>query len=144
MPHHYVFGFQIRMFLYHWQYPLGYITIMCTMFAFTATRFLNLFRRERTLDRIALTAAVILVTVLLGSPLGGILWHYHDIKEGYWPGSYGWKKLFIKGPVEGLIAGWLIILTSIPYAYIGAVACYFILSYATKIFPAVTQDANGD
>ncbi len=149
-PNQDVFGAMFRMFVYHRQYPISYITIVCAVFSVVASLGVRLFQRETTQGRIALTAGIIVVTILISSPLGGILWQYHDIMEGYWPGPYGWKKLFVKGPLWGLSGGWLIILFSIPYSYVGAVVGYFILSYGSRLFgpgkPVVvyTADANLD
>lgn len=134
-PEDRVFGSLFRMFTYHSQFPDEYIMIVCAVFALVATFMLHYYSRQSTSGRIAITAGAIFITILLSSPLGGMLWHYHDILAGWWPGDYAWKKLFIKGPVEGLMAGWLVILLSFPYSYLGAVVGYFILFFGTKLFP---------
>ena len=60
-----------------------------------------------------------MATPLLASPLGGMLWHLHDMLAGYFPDSWGQKLM--DGAGEGIMIGWLIILMSVPYNAICAV-----------------------
>ena len=108
-----IFGFLPRMFLYHWIYPNHYIALVCLIYALLAAAF-----APRIARRPSLAIWIVLATPLLASPLGGMLWHLHDMLAGYFPDSW-WQKL-IDGAEEGIMIGWLIILLSFPYNVICA------------------------
>ena len=40
------------------------------------------------MGRILLTIVIIAATVLVSSPFGGMLWHYYDMKAGYFPTNW--------------------------------------------------------
>lgn len=125
MPNNYVFGFLPRMFLYHWEHPLEFIAIPCFFYGIIATYFANKFSRQNIVKNVFLTVVIILLTILVSSPLGGMLWYYYDMKAGFFPEN--WLERTIKsGFSQGLVFGWLIVSLSIPYNILGAVLCYFI------------------
>lgn len=110
----FIFGFLPRMFLYHWIYPNHYIALVCLIYALLAAAF-----APRIARRPSLAIWIVLATPLLASPLGGMLWHLHDMLAGYFPDSWGQKLM--DGAGEGIMIGWLIILMSVPYNAICAV-----------------------
>ena len=110
----FIFGVLPRMFCYHWEYPNHYIALVCLIYALLATAL-----APRIARRPSLAILIVLATPLLASPLGGMLWHLHDMLAGYFPNSW-WQKL-MDGMEEGILAGWLIILMSFPYNAICAV-----------------------
>jgi len=125
MPNNYVFGFLPRMFLYHWEHPLEFIAIPCFFYGIIATYFANKFSRQNIVKNVFLTVVIILLTILVSSPLGGMLWYYYDMKAGFFPEN--WLERIIKsGFSQGLVFGWLIVSLSIPYNILGTVLCYFI------------------
>ena len=110
----FIFGGLPRMFLYHWIYPNHYIALVCLIYALLAAAF-----APRIARRPSLAIWIVLATPLLASPLGGMLWHLHDMLAGYFPDSWGQKLM--DGAGEGIMIGWLIILMSVPYNAICAV-----------------------
>lgn len=110
----FIFGVLPRMFLYHWIYPNHHIALVCLIYALLAAAF-----APRIARRPSLAIWIVLVTPLLASPLGGMLWHLHDMLEGYFPTSW-LKKLLLDGALEGAGLGWLIVLLSFPYNVICA------------------------
>lgn len=110
----FIFGALPRMFLYHWIYPNHYIALVCLIYALLAAAF-----APRIARRPSLAIWIVLATPLLASPLGGMLWHLHDMLEGYFPNSWQ-KKLLLDGALEGAELGWLIVLLSFPYNVICA------------------------
>ncbi len=109
-----IFGFLPRMFLYHWIYPNQYIALVCLIYALLAAAF-----APRIARRPSLAIWIVLATPLLASPLGGMLWHLHDMLAGYFPSSWQ-EKLLLDGALEGAEIGWLIVLLSFPYNVICA------------------------
>jgi len=133
MPNHWVFGTSYRMFTYHWQHPMLYISIPCFFYGIIATIFSNKFLDMKPLGRILLTLAIIVSTVLFSSPFGGMLWHYHDMQAGYFP--YNWfSKMVELGFSWGFSMGWLIIGLSIPYNIIGSIVCYYLTKKGATLF----------
>lgn len=104
----FVFGALFRMFLYHWEHPYQYISLVCLCYAALAAALAPRVARN---GRLAIL--VVLLSPLAASPFGGALWHYHDMLAGFFPPD-PWSKL-LRGVGEGLSAGWLILLLSFPY-----------------------------
>ena len=67
------------------------------------------------------------------SPFGGMLWHYHDMKFGFFPDNWI-SKMVNHGFSMGLELGWLIILFSIPYNIFGSIVCYFLTKKGIELF----------
>lgn len=125
MPNHLVFGALYRMFLYHCAFPMQYIALACFFYGVIAMVLSNKFETANTPMRILITILIIALTILISSPFGGMLWHFHDMYLGYFPDKW-FSKMVIKGFSWGLETGWLIIALSIPYNIFGCIACYFI------------------
>lgn len=121
MPEHYVFGALYRMFLYHWEYPISFIVIPCFFYGVIATLFAETFLKQKVTKQILLTFLIIIITILLSSPFGGMLWHYYDMKAGYFPSNWILKILKL-GFEWRLGTGWVIIIL---YNIIGSIACFF-------------------
>ena len=132
MPDHYVFGLLYRMFLYHWEHPVMFILIPCFFYGIIATLLSGSFAKQGMTGQILLTILIILVTVLLSSPAGGMLWHYYDMKAGWFP-EYWFTKMVKYGTSWGLETGWYIIALSIPYNISGSVICYFLTRKGSHI-----------
>jgi len=132
MPGHYVFGALYRMFIYHSAFPMQYIAIPCFFYGIVATIFANKFRDRKTRGRILLTGLIITLTILISSPFGGMLWHFHDMKSGYFPENWI-AKMINRGSIEGLQIGWFIILLSRPYNIFGSIICYFLTKKGVEL-----------
>jgi len=125
MPSHRVFGAFFHMNLYHYRYPVPYILIVCFFYGIVATLFTDRFVRQTQLRQIITTLIIVILTVLISSPFGGMLWHYHDMQAGFFPGD--WKRKMVKNGIrDGLSIGWFIIAISIPYNIIGILICYYL------------------
>lgn len=133
MPGQRVFGSLYRMFLYHSAFPMQYIAIPCFFYGILATLIANKFQNKNTRGRVYLTFLIIVLTILISSPFGGMLWHYHDMKAGYFPKNWI-SKMINKGSIEGLQIGWLIILLSFPYNIFGSITCYFLTKKGVELF----------
>jgi len=133
MPKHFVFGALYRMFVYHWAHPIQFIAIPCFFYGIIAALLANKFQNKKTSGRIILTLLIIVLTILISSPFGGMLWHYHDMKAGYFP--VNWISIMIsRGFKWGLEVGWLVIGLSIPYNIIGSIICYFLTKKGIELF----------
>lgn len=128
-----VFGSVYRMFLYHYAFPLQYIAIPCFFYGILATLFAKSFRNAETIKRIILIGIICLLTMLLSSPFGGMLWHFHDMQAGFFPEN--WLSIMIqKGFSWGIEIGWFIILLSVPYNIICLVGCYFLTKKGVELY----------
>lgn len=133
MPENYVFGAWIRMYLYHWEHPLQFILIPCFFYGIIASTISEKFAKIKLPGQIFLTLAIILLTILISSPFGGMLWHYYYMKSGYFP--LNWlSKMIVNGFSDGISIGWFIILLSIPYNILGCICCFFITRTGSKLF----------
>lgn len=133
MPNQYVFGTLYRMFLYHCEYPVAFIAIPCFFYGIIATLFSKKFLNQSIAKQILLTILIIILTVLISSPFGGMLWHYYDMKAGYFPVNWISKMMRI-GLEQGFEIGWLIIGLSIPYNILGSISCYFLTKKGSELF----------
>jgi hypothetical protein len=133
MPMHYVFGTWPRMFLYHYQYPVLYITIPCFFYGIVATYYSNKFCAQSSKQQILTTISIAALTILISMPFGGMLWVYHDMQAGYFPANCT-NRIISNGISMGLSTGWLIILVSIPYNILGLITSYFITKFGANQF----------
>ena len=82
--------------------------------------------------RIVEVLAVIFVALVLACPLGGMLWHFHDMQAGFFPNF--WLRKLLGGAVEGLMVGPLLIFYSFPYNLIGLIVGYFATTCLNTFF----------
>jgi len=135
LPRHYVFGNPYGMILYQDRYPLAYIALCCACFGPLAAGATNAFRRRGPWGRVGVVALLALATVVLSSPLGGMLWEWHDMRAGYFPDNWA-QVLFLNGARDGLTVGWFIVLLSVPYNVLGLLVCYRLMAAGARRFPA--------
>jgi len=133
MPSHRVFGSYYRMLMYQSAFPFQYIAIPCFFYGILATLFTGKFKKSSMKGRILITILIVLLTILLSSPFGGMLWHYHDMKFGYFP-EHWISKMISNGFFMGIEMGWIIILLSFPYNIFGSIVCYFLIKKGTEVF----------
>jgi len=76
--------------------------------------------------------AVILVALVLACPLGGMLWHLHDMLAGFFPNF--WLRKLLGGFVDGLMVGPLLVFYSFPYNLIGLIAGCFATFSLNRFF----------
>ena len=130
----FVFGGYFRMHNYHEVQPLGFILICSIWYTFIALGLSKIFLRATTLGRIGLTLIISILTVLLSSPFGGMLYLYYDMASGSLQSNW-YDVMLVKGTTWGLELGWLIVAYSFPYNVLGMIACYFITLIGSKVPP---------
>lgn len=135
LPGHHVFGALYRMFLYHEAHPLAYIALCCGVFGPLAAGATDAFGRRGRWGRVGVVGLLALATVVISAPLGGMLWHWHDMQAGYFPTDWV-RILLLRGLRDGLTLGWLIVLLSVPYNALGLLVCYVLLAAGARRFPA--------
>ncbi|MDI9311324.1 MAG: hypothetical protein QM535_14025 [Limnohabitans sp.] len=136
MPQHYVFGSLFRMYSYHYEHPLVFIFIPCFFYGIIASLFAKNFSKQSRFKQILLTIGILLLTILISAPFGGMLWHYYDMKAGFFPSNWI-MKMIQKGFQDGLKFGWLIIALSIPYNIIGSTICFFLTKKGSELFKKI-------
>lgn len=113
------FGGLFRMFMYHEEHPLQYVAVVSVAFGIIGTFWLRIFGHSVGWKRWISIIAAIGLTIAVASVPGGILWKIHDMQAGYFPqGARFWGDL-LWGAKEGLMVGWLVIITSSPYNLVG-------------------------
>lgn len=141
LPGHRVFGALYGMYLYHDAHPLAYLSLCCGVFGPLAAGATGAFGRRGRWGRVGVVALLALATVGLSSPLGGLLWEWHDMQAGYFPADWA-RVLLLHGARDGLRLGWLIVLLSIPYNLLGLLVCYGLLAAGARRFPQPLTDMN--
>ena len=133
MPGHQVFGSWYHMFLYHDAHPAQYLAIACFCYSCLASLLSARFRQQRRGGQVVLTLVIFAATILMSSPFGGMLWHYHDMQAGYFP--EGWVSRMISlGFNWGLTMGWIITVLSFPYNLLAMVGCFFLTRKGAGLF----------
>ena len=132
MPDHYVFGGYYRMYMYQARYPAQYILLPCFFYGIFATLLAKCFKKQPFEGQLLFTILLIILTVLFSSPVGGMLWVFHHMQVRNFPDN--WLEVIVKiGAEWGFELGWFIVAFSIPYAYLGAIICFFLTRYGAKI-----------
>lgn len=132
-PTRYVFGVLYRMFLYHTENPISFIAIPCFFYGIIATALSDKFLRQHIVGQILLTILIIVLTIIVSSPFGGMLWHFYDMRAGFFPTNW-FSKLVVGGFKWGLEIGWMIIWLSKPYNIFGSIICYFLTLLGSSIY----------
>lgn len=128
-----------RMFVYHEQHPMQYICVVAVCYAFVAALWTVFIKRRCTgALRILEVLAVILVALVLACPLGGMLWHFHDMQAGFFPNF--WVRKLLGGFADGLMIGPLIIFYSFPYNLIGLIAGYLATTCLNSFFHKLNRN----
>lgn len=134
LPGHQVFGALYRMFLYHNAHPVAFIALVCLCYGPLAAGAARAFSRRGQRGRVMVTLLVIVLTTGISSPLGGMLWYWYDMRAGYFPADWG-RILLVQGSLDGWAVGWLVMLLSIPYSWLGLPVCYYLLQAGNRLFP---------
>ena len=127
-----VFGFLPRMIMYHYIYPYQYIFVCALSYSVISTAWAYILWRQVGVKRFLSINCVIILSIILSSIPGGILWVIHDMQAGFFPsGVRFWKDIY-NGALHGLSLGWLLTLLSIPYNIIGHVIGLIVTSFVEK------------
>lgn len=127
---HYPIATLYRMFAYHNQYPFQYLAIVSVVFGIIGSCWIDRYGRTKSILRWQAIAIVMLLTIVISSPLGGMLWQIHDMQHGFMP-EHHLCKIF-QGISWGLEYGWLIALLSIPMNLVGFTVGYLTLDWLEK------------
>ena len=128
-----------RMFVYHEEHPMQYIGVVAVCYALVAALWTVCMKRQRRgVLRILEVLAVILVALVLACPLGGMLWHFHDMLAGFFPDF--WLRKLVGGFVDGLMVGPRLVFYSFPYNLMALIVGYF----ATTCLNAFFHQLNGE
>lgn len=110
-----VFAGLYRMFMYHAAHPYQYIALFCAVYALVLALVLQLFPQMASKRRWAVLACTLLLTLLLASAMGGVLWKVHDMQAGYFTeGARLWRDL-LWGAENGVQVGWQVLALSQPF-----------------------------
>ena len=136
------FAWVPRMFVYHEQHPMQYIGIVAVSYALVAALWTVFMKRPRRgVSRMLEVLAVILVALALACPLGGMLWHFHDMQAGFFPNF--WLRKLLGGFADGLMIGPRLIFYSLPYNLIGVIVGYFATTCLNSFFHQMNGEVKG-
>ncbi|AFY93353.1 hypothetical protein [Chamaesiphon minutus] len=127
---HYPIATLYRMFAYHNQHPFQYIAIVSVAFGIVGLGWIDRYGSTTSIQQWREVAMVMLLTIVISSPFGGVLWQIHDMQHGFIPENYLGKIL--QGMSWGLQYGWLIVLLSTPMNLIGFTVGYIVLARLAK------------
>jgi hypothetical protein len=120
-----------RMFAYHNQYPFQYIAIVAVMFGMVGSHWIDLYGRTKGTVRWWTMTLAMLLTIVISSPFGGMLWQIHDMQHGFIPDSYQTK--LVQGIIWGLGLGLPIAVLSVPMNLVGFTVGYIVLNRLAKL-----------
>ncbi len=132
MPSGVVFGSWFRMPAYHWQHPYQYILVVAVAYGLTATIWGRFLGHLRGWKRAVSIGLVMVISLLVASIPGGILWGIHDIQAGFVPQYPVMLRNLMWAGTAGLTAGWLIIGLSIPYNILCCIGGYFLTHFGQR------------
>lgn len=118
---------------YHEQYPYQYLLLGAIVYGCIATvwaRYKGSSQRDRT--RIISILGVMLLTLLISSVPCGMLWVFHDMRAGFFPGASQFQRNLLSGAKNGLLFGWLIFASSIPFNLLSLFGVYRLTDYLEK------------
>ena len=115
------FGGLFRMFMYHEEHAFEYIGLVAVIFGAVGTVWHRYLGGWTGWKRWLSIIAVMVVTILLASAPGGVLYAIHDMQAGYFPEGERFRDALWWGAEQGLMLGWLVILGSIPYNVLGLI-----------------------
>ena len=130
-----VFGgvFFVSMPPYHHQHPYQYILVVAVVYGLVATLWVRFFGYLGGWKRMVSIGAVILISLLVASIPGEILWAIHDIQAGSVPPLSDMRRYLIWAGTSGPILGWSIIGTSsILYSFFGCLVGYFVTHFGQR------------
>lgn len=129
----YVFGSLFRMFLYHEQHSSQYLFLVSLVYACIAAAWsYRIGTTQKGLTRAVSILCVMLLTLVVSSIPGGMLWVVHDVQAGFFPGVSQFLKALWWGATTGLVLGWMIFLLSIPFNIVCLFAGYWLTNYIEK------------
>ena len=131
-----------RMFMYHEAHPFQYIGIVAIVFGIIGSVWVRYFGATEEWKRWLSILLCIMLTILVSSVPGGILWKIHDMQAGYFTeGARFWSDLWW-GAKEGLLVGWLVILIPIPYNLIGVLIGGLLLHKLPSVISQITNQGR--
>lgn len=139
MPGGFVFGILMRMYTYHYTHPYVYILIPVFFYSLFVLFFYKKLITHSKWSKVFLLLGIMLATVVISSPFGGLLWVYYDIQSGFVPETTVLIHNLTWGAVEGLKLGWIIVGISIPYNILGIVIGIFVTQFMIDKYLSDTQ-----
>lgn len=128
-------GYLFRMFMYPDQHPFQYLAVVALPFAFLTAVWTIIPSKYFRANHWQQIVAVILLSLIVSSILGGLLWTFHDMQAGYFPSYDTMVEHFLQGAWWGLTLGPLIVTLSIPMNFFAFVIAYNVASFTKRICP---------
>jgi hypothetical protein len=120
-----------RMFAYHNQYPFQYFAIVAVVFGIVGSYWIDLYGHTKGYLRWWTMTLAMLLTIVIATPFGGMLWQIHDMQHGFIPENYQHKLM--QGITWGLELGWVIAVLSVPMNLVGLTIGYIVLNRLAKL-----------
>ena len=127
-----VFAGLYRMFMYHSAHPFQYLAVVAIVYSFFASVWATRYSDSTAWRRWLQITIVLLISLIVSSVLGGVLWKFHDMQAGHFPESPQIWRDFRWGASTGLLLGPLIVLLSFPLNTITIIAGYAVTHKAPE------------
>lgn len=122
-----------RMFMYHTAFPFQYIGLVSIVFGLVGALWVKYFGKTRGFIRYFTILITLLLTVILSTPAGGVLWKLHDMQLGFFSeGQRFWKDLWW-GVTQSVFVSPIIARHSFPFNLIGIIYGFISLIVAARI-----------
>lgn len=132
-------GAMYDIFIYHWSHPFHQIGLVSLCYALVAAPvILSPADPVRRWPKSS-TLFIVVLSLLIASPAGGVLWVFHDMRAGYIPeGQRFWDHIWW-GVRYAVSISWLVILISVPYNLFGLVLGHLVTmqGYRMTLEPSV-------
>ncbi|RYD49966.1 MAG: hypothetical protein EOP83_24560 [Verrucomicrobiaceae bacterium] len=114
-------GMMYEIFKYHWSHPFHQIGLVSLCYALIATPVI--LSPEDPVRRWpkSSTLIIVILSLVIASPLGGVLWVLHDMRAGHVPEGQAFWDHIEWGARYAVSFSWLAILISFPYNLFGLV-----------------------
>ncbi len=120
-----------RMYAYHNEHSFQYIAIVAGFFGIVGVYWIDYYRTATGYLRWRTMTVAMMITLVIASPFGGMLWQIHDMQHGFIPDYYP-AKIF-QGMIWGFEYGWLIAILSFPMNLVGLTTGYATLHWLSKL-----------
>lgn len=135
-------GAMYQIVKYHWSHPFHQIGLVSLCYALVATLvILSPVDPVRRWPKSS-TLFIVILSLIIASPAGGVLWVLHDMQAGYVSeGQRFWEHIGW-GISYAVSISWLVILISVPYNLFGLVLGHLVTmqGYRMTLVPPVPSD----
>lgn len=139
-----VFGALYGMYCYHDLYPFQFIFVAAVIYGPCAALWRRHCGHFSGLKRVISVLGTLLVSVIVSSMLGGLLYAIQDVRAGFVPPVHTLFNNLTRFMMDGLFVGWLILALSFPFSILGAVVGYIVTEVGDRFLNWINEAGSPD